>query len=142
MRFLVIISILLISCQQENLSNQEKLSGIWVNAENLNSSKDIPDTVHVTEYEFISDTSGLLFIYDFFTKSSTSNKEQLVSSYLPDQDSFLINKSFSKLTIIPGHLSNPVECSINQMTDTLVLHYYKFNTTDTFYKLNKIEEFD
>jgi len=136
MRNTLILIILFSSCQQDNLTNRDKLSGIWIYSKQINTTKSsIPDTVTVTEYKFISDTSGLLFIYDFYIKTGTSNKKHTIDMYAPNQDSFHLDKSFSNLTIIPGHLLKPLNYKIEQLTDTLKIRDHKFDTVEIFYKL-------
>ncbi|GAA5028355.1 hypothetical protein GCM10011506_14800 [Marivirga lumbricoides] len=136
MRYIIVLTVLFSSCVEKEISNKDKLSGIWVYSKQVNgSNSDISDTLSVTEYEFISDTSGLLFNYELFIKTRTSNRSQLYGIDNSYQDSFLVDKDFDNLTIVPGHLLNPFYYTIEQLNDTLIIRNEKDNRSETFYKI-------
>ncbi|WP_375578683.1 hypothetical protein ABWH96_16880 [Marivirga tractuosa] len=133
-RNIVILIVLISACQKKELSKQDRLSGIWYYSVSIDSESDLPDTLFVSEYEFISDTSGLLYNYEIFTTTGISNKNLAIANNAPNQDSFLVDKSLSDLTIIPGHLLRPFHYKIERLDDTLIIRSQRDSTTETFYK--------
>lgn len=141
LRIALIFSLLLtFSCNTQ----KDKLKGKWIFEKQLIVSNNqissyYGDSIGVTEFIFTSDTSGILYDFDYDYKRDLEHYHlNKLESY--EHNRFYIFDSLNKrfIRIIPSHLLAPILYHLEMNNDTLILTNHERNYSEQYFRTDII----